>query len=196
MAPSVDSSPAPSLPPPRPKSPPEYPDLYGKRRELAKVLMLEREIDFLEEEMKYVEGLQPASPSCKEVADYVVANSDPLIPVSSKVRRSRGFWKWLCGKSSFYKSWICCYGCSPRPQTSRCCNSNLRVCCSAPTCRCFFWPSSQCFSKISRNCCTFRCNLCLDFFCCKWKCCCPKCPKVNPCLCCTENCCYSCCLCY
>ena len=39
---------APSLPPPRPKSPPEYPDLYGKRRELAKVQMLEREIRFLE----------------------------------------------------------------------------------------------------------------------------------------------------
>lgn len=38
----------PSLPPPRPKSPPEYPDLYGKRRELAKVQLLEREIGFLE----------------------------------------------------------------------------------------------------------------------------------------------------
>lgn len=38
----------PSLPPPRPKSPPEYPDLYGKRREAARVQMLEREIGFLE----------------------------------------------------------------------------------------------------------------------------------------------------
>lgn len=37
-----------ALPPPRPKSPPEYPDLYGKRRELAKIQMLEREIGFLE----------------------------------------------------------------------------------------------------------------------------------------------------
>lgn len=35
-------------PPPRPKSPPEYPDLYGKRREAARVQMLEREIGFLE----------------------------------------------------------------------------------------------------------------------------------------------------
>lgn len=42
------SSSVPSLPPPRPKSPPEYPDLYGKRREAAKVQMLEREIGFLE----------------------------------------------------------------------------------------------------------------------------------------------------
>lgn len=42
------SSSVPSLPPPCPKSPPEYPDLYGKRRETAKVQMLEREIGFLE----------------------------------------------------------------------------------------------------------------------------------------------------
>lgn len=38
----------PSLPPPQPKSPPQNPDLYGKRRELAKVQMLEREIGFLQ----------------------------------------------------------------------------------------------------------------------------------------------------
>ncbi|MBA0661807.1 hypothetical protein Goklo_006049 [Gossypium klotzschianum] len=36
------------LHPPSPKSPPKYPDLYGKRRERAKVQMLEREISFLE----------------------------------------------------------------------------------------------------------------------------------------------------
>ncbi|CAH8352385.1 unnamed protein product [Eruca vesicaria subsp. sativa] len=69
-----------SLPPPRPKSPPEYPDLYGKRREAARVQMLEREIGFLEAKIKFVEGVQPASKCCKEVSDYVVANSDPLIP--------------------------------------------------------------------------------------------------------------------
>lgn len=45
---SGSSSSVPSLPPPCPKSPPEYPDLYGKRRELAKVQVLEREISFLE----------------------------------------------------------------------------------------------------------------------------------------------------
>lgn len=42
------SSSMPSLPPPCPKSPPDYPDLYGKRRGAAKVQMLEREIGFLE----------------------------------------------------------------------------------------------------------------------------------------------------
>ncbi|OMO91791.1 hypothetical protein COLO4_18088 [Corchorus olitorius] len=45
---SGGGSSVPSLPPPCPKSPPEYPDLYGKRREAAKVQMLEREISFLE----------------------------------------------------------------------------------------------------------------------------------------------------
>ncbi|KAM7257716.1 hypothetical protein ACFE04_013457 [Oxalis oulophora] len=43
-APSSNSSTLPSFPPPCPKSPPEYPDLYGKRREAAKIQMLEREI--------------------------------------------------------------------------------------------------------------------------------------------------------
>ncbi|KAL8102699.1 hypothetical protein AgCh_027286 [Apium graveolens] len=91
-----ETSTLPSLPPPLPKSPPPYPDLYGKRREFARVQMLEREIGFLEEELKTVGRIQPASRSCKEVADYVMANSDPLVTKSRKIRRSRRFWKWLC----------------------------------------------------------------------------------------------------
>ncbi|KAL3625295.1 hypothetical protein CASFOL_030749 [Castilleja foliolosa] len=82
----------PSLPPPQPKSPPE---LYGRRRELAKVQVLEREIGFLEEELKSIEGLQLASRSCKEATDFVTANADPLIPTTKKTRRSCHFWKWL-----------------------------------------------------------------------------------------------------
>ncbi|KAG7030517.1 Guanine nucleotide-binding protein subunit gamma 3, partial [Cucurbita argyrosperma subsp. argyrosperma] len=78
----ASSSSIPSLPPPYPKSPPQYPDLYGKRRQAAKLQMLEREIGFLEEELKSTEGLPPASRCCKEVADHVIANSDPLIPTS------------------------------------------------------------------------------------------------------------------
>ncbi|GER36075.1 succinyl-diaminopimelate desuccinylase, partial [Striga asiatica] len=85
----------PSLPPPQPKSPPE---LYGRRRELAKVQILEREIGFLEEELKSIEGLQLASRSCKEyviypshhehiirVVDFVTANVDPLMPSRSQI---------------------------------------------------------------------------------------------------------------
>ncbi|OIV99718.1 hypothetical protein TanjilG_26056 [Lupinus angustifolius] len=78
--PMVRSSSIPSLPPPSPKSPPEYPDLYGKRREMARIHMLEREISFLQEELKSVEGLQPASRCIKETADFVMATSDPLLP--------------------------------------------------------------------------------------------------------------------
>ncbi|KAL0333687.1 UNVERIFIED_CONTAM: hypothetical protein Sangu_1524900, partial [Sesamum angustifolium] len=50
------------------------------------------------EELKSIEGLQPASRSCKEVADFVTGNADPLIPTTKKIRRSRRFWKWLWGK--------------------------------------------------------------------------------------------------
>ncbi|PPS17783.1 hypothetical protein GOBAR_AA02806 [Gossypium barbadense] len=96
------SSSVPTLPPPCPRSPPEYPDLYGKRREAAKTQMLEREISFLEEELKSVEGLQPASRFCKEVTDFVMANSDPLIPTSRKNRKSCRFWKWLCVVIAIY----------------------------------------------------------------------------------------------
>ncbi|KAK2645207.1 hypothetical protein Ddye_020402 [Dipteronia dyeriana] len=92
---SGSTSSVPSLPPPCPKSPPEYPDLYGKRRETAKVQLMEREIGFLEEELKSIEGLHPASKYCKEVADFVLATSDPLIPMNRKNRRSCRFWKWL-----------------------------------------------------------------------------------------------------
>ncbi|RXH74811.1 hypothetical protein DVH24_029532 [Malus domestica] len=94
-APSGCSASVPSLPPPHPKSPPQYPDLYGKRRETARVQMLEREIGFLEDELKSVERLQPASRCCKEITDFVVANPDPLIPTNRKKRRSCRFWKWL-----------------------------------------------------------------------------------------------------
>ncbi|XVF35142.1 hypothetical protein REPUB_Repub18cG0119600 [Reevesia pubescens] len=123
---SGGSSSVPSLPPPCPKSPPEYPDLYGKRRETAKVQMIEREISFLEEELKFVGGLQPASKCCKEVTDFVMAKSDPLIPTSRKNRKSCRFWKWLCGMPCFNLSWICCCcysGCSCHLKCPRCSDS-------------------------------------------------------------------------
>ncbi|KAF3959254.1 hypothetical protein CMV_015916 [Castanea mollissima] len=130
---SSSSSSVPSLPPPRPKSPPAYPDLYGKRRETAKVQMLEREIGFLEEELRSAQSLQPASRCCKEITDYVVANSDPFIPTNRKIRRPCRFWKWLCGMPCFNLSWICCCcctGCSihlERPRCS-CCSCDCNPC--------------------------------------------------------------------
>ncbi|KAI9122885.1 hypothetical protein K1719_005774 [Acacia pycnantha] len=102
------SSLGPSLPPPSPKSPPKYPDLHGKRREIARVHMLEKEISVLQDELKFTEGLQPASDCCKELVDFVVANADPLIPTNKKKRRLyRRFWKWLCRMPSWKLYWIC-----------------------------------------------------------------------------------------
>ncbi|KAG6661875.1 hypothetical protein CIPAW_03G205300 [Carya illinoinensis] len=146
-APSGYSSSAPPLPPPRPKSPPQYPDLYGKRREMAKVQMLEREIGFLEEELKSVQSLQPASRCCKEVADYVVANSDPFIATNRKNRRRCRFWKWLCRMPCFNLSWICCC----------CCYNGCSLHLKMPRCCCDCNPCNSCSCA---SCCCCNCNRC------------------------------------
>ncbi|KAI3443548.1 hypothetical protein Pfo_000213 [Paulownia fortunei] len=178
----------PSLPPPRPKSPPGYPDLYGKRRELAKVQVLEREIVFLEEEVKSVEGLQPASRSCKEIADFVMCNADPLMPT---------------GVSCFNVSRICCCRCSSHLVKPRCDDCTMCGCskpcvsCRMPNCNCFSCWNSQCFNKstCSWNCCAPNCPSCLT--CSSIRCrCYPKFPKGNMCSCCNKSCCYSCYFCY
>ncbi|XP_022842513.1 guanine nucleotide-binding protein subunit gamma 3-like [Olea europaea var. sylvestris] len=220
MGDSVGTGTVPPLPPPLPKSPPQYPDLYGKRRELAKVQILEREISFLEEELRSVEGLLPASRSCKEIADFVTGKSDPLIPITKKVRRSYRFWKWLCGISCFNLSLICCCPKCPHLHMPHCCKCNLCnldscISCPMPKYHC----SSSCLNtqccKMSdcscrRRCCIPKCPTCSVCFCCipkcptcsvcfcfarRCTCCYPKCPKVNICSCCDKSCCYSCYLC-
>ncbi|KAH6807114.1 guanine nucleotide-binding protein subunit gamma [Perilla frutescens var. frutescens] len=93
--------------------------------------MLEREIGFLEEELKSVERIPPASRSCKEVADFVIGNVDPLIPTIKKTRRSCRFWKWLCGVCCFDISWNCCCSCSwdlGMPRCSDCMTSTAVAC--------------------------------------------------------------------
>ncbi|XP_075492139.1 uncharacterized protein LOC142530218 [Primulina tabacum] len=178
----------PTLPLPRPKSPPKYPDLYGKRRELAKIQILERDIGFLQEELKAVEGLPPASRSCKEVADFVAGNADPLIPTTKKISRSRRFWKWLCGGlSCFSISWIfcCCQYCvcdlemphCPECNTCRCRNTCLS--CRIPNCQCFSCWNSRCFDDCSTcrlpRCCIPEFTSCLSwpscFSCLSWPSC-------------------------
>ncbi|XP_022731157.1 guanine nucleotide-binding protein subunit gamma 3-like [Durio zibethinus] len=156
---SGGSSSVPSLPPPCPKSPPEYPDLYGKRRETAKVQILEREISFLEEELKSVEGLQPASRCCKEVTDFVMAKSDPLVPTSRKNRKSCRFWKWLCGMPCFNLSWICCCcysDCSCHLKCPQCSDCNMCDCnlCNCSSCNCRSCNSSSC------DCSSCKCSSC------------------------------------
>ncbi|KAG5408797.1 hypothetical protein IGI04_005116 [Brassica rapa subsp. trilocularis] len=151
-----------SLPPPRPKSPPPYPDLYGKRREAARVQMLEREI-----------GLQPSSRCCKEVSDFVVANSDPMIPAFP-----------CLSVASFC---CCCRSeCSCHLRKPKCCNS---TCCSCVGSKCF---NGSCCSN---SCCCPKpscpkCLSCPSCSCFRGCCCCPKpsCPSCS----CFRGCCCSC----
>ncbi|KAI3727349.1 hypothetical protein L1987_67163 [Smallanthus sonchifolius] len=72
-----------------------YVDLYGKRRQVAKVQVLEREIGLLQDEIKSLAELEPASRCCKELDDYVEATPDPLIAINQIRGRSRSFWKNL-----------------------------------------------------------------------------------------------------
>ncbi|WCJ42810.1 hypothetical protein M5689_023595 [Euphorbia peplus] len=203
---SGGSSTVPSLPPPCPKSPPPYPDLYGKRKEFAKVQMLEREIGFLEEELKSIERLQPASRFCKEVTDFVVANSDPLIPTNRKNRKSCRFWRWLCGIPCSCFSRICCCGCSGCSlcqKPTNCCDCDLSNCCSCISCPKPNWqcctcscscscacPKPDCCKKPSCSCgipklscceCGIPKPSCPDCSCCKWKCSAPECPNLSKC---------------
>ncbi|GMH04139.1 hypothetical protein Nepgr_005978 [Nepenthes gracilis] len=199
------TSSAPSLPPPCPRSPPPYPDLYGKRRDLAKLQMLERERSFLEEELKFVEGLQPASGCCKEVVDFVASKSEPLVPVNPKINRSCGLRRWLCGSCCFRFSWLrCCAGCSFHLRLLECCCFNLCDCspcrgCSVPKWQCSCPTLPCCCTKISccKGCCKFKFPSCPSSHCCKCKCSCPKSQDVCFCYGCIKNCCDpTCCMCY
>ncbi|XP_023516161.1 guanine nucleotide-binding protein subunit gamma 3-like isoform X1 [Cucurbita pepo subsp. pepo] len=214
---SVYSSSVSSLPPPSPKSPPDYPDLYGKRREIAKIQKLEGEIGFLEDELKSIQSLQPVSISCKEISDFVTANSDPLMPTYRTKHRRYRIWKWLCGLPCSNLSWLCCCsctGCSVYLEMSRsshckpCKFPSCLSCCSMPKCSFFSCPSLSCCRNIScrRLCCfislpSLSCPPCCS--CCECKCNCkcsckcsfPKCSQVSSCRLCTKSCCNPCSLC-
>ncbi|XP_073034463.1 uncharacterized protein [Primulina eburnea] len=173
-----------ALPPPRPKSPPEYPDLYGKRRELAKIQILEREIGFLEEELKSADGFQQASRSCKEVAEFVTSNADPLIPTSrtKEIRRPRGFGKWLCGVSCFNVSGICTTDPEIPPCSKFPCSGGLCVSCRVPEFAC---GSCSNAGRLSIP----KFPSCMTCSCSSIKCTYPKCVEVNFCSC-YKNCCW------
>ncbi|XP_076940797.1 guanine nucleotide-binding protein subunit gamma 3-like [Bidens hawaiensis] len=70
-----------------------YVDLYGKRRQLAKVQVLEREINVLQDEIKSLAELELASRCCKELEDFVEATPDPLVAIKQSRSRSRSCWK-------------------------------------------------------------------------------------------------------
>ncbi|XP_059459349.1 guanine nucleotide-binding protein subunit gamma 3-like isoform X3 [Corylus avellana] len=74
-----------------PKSPPRpygRLDSFGKRRQMLKVQVLEREIGLLQEELKSLEGLQPSSRSCKELETFVGAKPDPFITTNQEMHKS------------------------------------------------------------------------------------------------------------
>ncbi|XAR49880.1 hypothetical protein NMG60_11004053 [Bertholletia excelsa] len=176
MAAAFDSSESPS---PSPKSPPWHSDLYGKRRQMAKVLILEREIVMLEEELKSLEGLQVSSRCCEELGHFVEARADPLLATDEKTSRSHCCCKICCnsfwGKLGIKRS--CCFGgCSIRPDAPICCTycrqdkpRRPRSCCLGRCCpKCShrlvpFCPRFTCFPRFAKlklrpKCCTKTCH--------------------------------------
>ncbi|XP_006849716.2 guanine nucleotide-binding protein subunit gamma 3 isoform X1 [Amborella trichopoda] len=154
------------------RTPPSYPDLYGRYRKQAELQNLDREITYLQEELRSLESLPPASICCKEVDDFVGINPDPMIPINHKVRRSYRIWKIFRVCSCFNFSWICCCkGCSIRLEKPRClCKAvkKPRCLCRLPSCRsCCKVPSlprpkcsSCCACSFSKCTCIFSCPNC------------------------------------
>lgn len=169
------------------RSPPRYPDFYGKHRKQLELQILNREIGFLQEELQSVDDLKPISRCCKEVDEFVGAAPDPMIPPNRKIHRPFHIWK--CGKSSYNVSWLCCFrgcslnlgkpscACNPSKNCQRCCcyNSHFCSCLDKPSC-------SSCCDLPSLSCPDCSCS-CV--------CSCPECRKVCHCPRCARNCCLS-----
>ncbi|XP_065868730.1 guanine nucleotide-binding protein subunit gamma 3-like isoform X2 [Euphorbia lathyris] len=155
---SSSSSLSPTPPFCRPKSPPAASglDLYGKRRQLVKIQILEREIGLLQEELKSVDELQPASRCCKEVDDFVGAKVDPFMALNDKSHKSNPCWKNLCYPwrwswcSRCFKmpKWCSCSQLCKKMPCKNCCKSTCGVSCSV----CCF-NSSICKCKNLNFCC-------------------------------------------
>lgn len=52
------------LEPPKPRSPPRYPDMCGRRRLQLEVQILDRELTFLKDELHLLEGAQTSLTFC------------------------------------------------------------------------------------------------------------------------------------
>ncbi|XP_075663612.1 uncharacterized protein LOC142633281 [Castanea sativa] len=172
-------------------------DLYGKRRLVLKVHALEREIGLLEEELKSLDGMQPASICCQELDTFIVAKPDPFIAKNQDIQKPHHFWKRIWAKCCLKLPWVCCFsGCQIRLKLPN-------LCVSCRPCK-FQWPGCCCFKKIScQRCCCFKkiscqtCCNCLKNLCLPWSCCCfkrcsCKCSKVNLCSGCLKNSCLPC----
>ncbi|KAL6661604.1 hypothetical protein ACP70R_000988 [Stipagrostis hirtigluma subsp. patula] len=80
---------------PRPRSPPRYPDLCGRRRLQLEVHILNRELGFLQQEIQGLERIQPVSRCCKDVNEFVSAKTDPLIPINKRKHGSCSLYWWI-----------------------------------------------------------------------------------------------------
>ncbi|KAK7294462.1 hypothetical protein RJT34_17351 [Clitoria ternatea] len=131
----------------RPKSPlPGLADFHGKRKQMVKIQVLEREIGLLQEELKSLEGLHPASRCCKEVDTFVGSISDPFTPLRKQtISDSHRFRKrislpWACCSCScmLHKKLSNCYcGCCSSPNSKCCAPIYFKSACTcAPNCCC------------------------------------------------------------
>ncbi|KAJ4717768.1 guanine nucleotide-binding protein subunit gamma 3-like [Melia azedarach] len=162
-------------PPMSPRSPPVALDLYGKRRKMVKVQALEREIGLLQEELKSVEDLQPASKCCKELDEFLGAKSDPFIVINQESCKRRPFWKKLWRSFCSNLLWVCCSNrCLHHLQAPNCCTCYISFDSQCPSCICSGKIPCQDFGKCPRLSCLSTC-------CCCFKSVVPSCKKVNLC---------------
>ncbi|KAL5219815.1 hypothetical protein ABZP36_024528 [Zizania latifolia] len=128
---------------PRPKSPPRYPDLCGRRRLQLEVQILNREVGFLEQELQGLERIQPVSRCCKDVNEFVGAKTDPLIPINKRRHRSCSLCRWIRSKWCTCLSCLCCWcRCLPKPKMPSCFSCSCCSCCDTSCCR----PSCSCLN--------------------------------------------------
>ncbi|XP_057450884.1 guanine nucleotide-binding protein subunit gamma 3-like isoform X3 [Lotus japonicus] len=131
-----------------PKSPlPGFVDFHGKRKQMVKIQVLEREIGVLQEELKSLEGLHPASRCCKELDAFVGSISDPFTPIRKESdTESHHFRKQICSVP-----WICCSSsCLLQKKMAKlCCCS----CCSSSNSKCTGSNCLKTASKCAQNCC-------------------------------------------
>lgn len=166
-----------------PKSPPPgLVDFHGKRKQMIKVQVLEREIGLLQEELKSLEALHPASRCCKELDDFVGSISDPFTPKKQAISESQHSRKqlslpWICCSSSCLLHKKMAKGCFA------CCSSSKSKC-SGCSCLKTTTTSAQNCNKVLKFFHT-PCAFCLTCFACKC--------DVDPCFNCVENCCHTCC---
>ncbi|XWS12160.1 hypothetical protein CRYUN_Cryun37aG0066100 [Craigia yunnanensis] len=157
-----------------PRSPPGSLDLYGKRTQKFKVQVLERDIGLLQEELKSVEGLHPASRYCKEVDEFVGDKQDPLVTKTQKIHKSHPFWNCLRERSCIFPWVCCCFSCKfhlKMPSFFTCCIS-----CKSECLQC-----SCCLDTTCLKCCNCEVHSCSTCPCCCFGPVFHKCKMVNSC---------------